>query len=154
MDEEGERGGIMWKWKSPVIILSRVGFIIGAYLSIASAVDIYRPTDDPDTRRPFGLYLGLAKAIGSGSCNEDSPSPDTGKGWGKTNSTSPGGMNSEDSIGMEIAHRPGGVSNLSEEEKANLYDRLGREMHLLEDTLHSSPDSLSLSPLSDQLSGK
>jgi len=144
----------MWSWKSPVIILSMIGFIIGPYLSIAFPIDVNRAADDQDSRRPFGSYLGLAKPIGSGGYNEDSCSPDTGKGWGKNNSALPGGMNYEDSIGMEIAHRPGGLSNLSEEDRANLYDRLGREMHFLQDTMHSSPDSLSLSPLSDQLSGK
>jgi len=136
----------MWRWKLPVIILSIFGFLVGLCLSIGFPIDMDREGDDQDSRRALSLYFRLTKPIGSGSYNEGYYGRDTREGWGKKNSALQGGMNYEDWIGTEIAHRPKGVSNLSEEERAKLYDRLGREMHLLQDMSHSSPDSLSLSP--------
>ena len=118
----------MWNWKSPVIVLSMVGFLFGPGLSISFPKNMNRGGDDQYSVRPPDLYFGIGKPIGSKSDDD------------------------EDSNGTAIAHRSSSVTDLSEEDK--LYDRLGREMHLLQDMMHSTSDSSSLTPVSDQLSGE
>jgi hypothetical protein len=118
----------MWNWKSPVIVLSMAGFLFGPGLSISFPKNMDRAGDDQYSVRPPDLHLGIGKPIGSRSDDD------------------------EDSNGAAIAQRSSSVRDLSEEEE--LCDRLGREMHLLQDMMHSSSDSSSLTPVSDQLSGE
>ena len=118
----------MGNLKSSVIILCMVSFLLGPGLSTSFPKDIHRGGDDHFSVRPPDLYLGIGKPIGCG--RDDDEDPD----------------------GTAIAHCSGSVSNLSEEEKR--YERLGRELHLLQDRMHFSSDSSSLTPLSHQLSGE
>jgi hypothetical protein len=118
----------MWNWKSPVVVLYMVSFLLGPGLSMSFPKDMHRGGDDQYSVRPPDSYLGIGKPIGSGRDDD------------------------EDSDGTAIAHRSSSVSNLSEEEK--LFERLGREMHLLQDIMLSSSDSSFLTPGSHQLSGE
>jgi len=144
----------MWRWKSSRIILSMIGFLLGLGLFVVFAIDIIREGDGEDSHRSFGLYLGSAKPIGSGNCDKDYYDPDPGKGWGGNNIARQRAMSYEDWIGMEVAHQPEAVSNLSEEERAKLYDWLGRKMHLMQDMAHSFQESLSLAPFPEQIPGE
>src|SRR3989304_3519593 len=112
----------MWRWKSPVIILSMIGFLLGLGLSVGFAIDMNLEGYGEDSRRSFGLYLGVAKPIGRGDYDKDYYDADPGKGWGGNMIARQRAMNYEDWIEMEVAHQPEGVSNLSEEERAKLYD--------------------------------
>lgn len=140
----------MGGWKSAVIILSMIGLLLGLGLSVAFAIDMNREGDGEDSRRSFGLYLGVAKPIGGGDYDKDYYDADPGKGWGGNVIARQRAMNYEDWIEMEVAHQPEAVSNLSEEERARLYDWLGRKMHLMQDMAHSFPESLSLAPFPEQ----
>jgi hypothetical protein len=144
----------MRRWKSPRFILSMTGFLVSVCFFVASVIDINPAGAIPDSRRVFASYLGSPKPIGSGRCDEGYYAPDGGKEWGENTSSTQGGMICEDSIRMEIAHGPGGVSDLSGEETAKRYECLGREMHLLQDVRHSIQDSYSPGPFPERLSGE
>jgi hypothetical protein len=144
----------MRRWISLMIISSMIGFLLSLCLSAAFAIDKNRGGKNENSHRSLGLYLNSAEAIGGGNYNEDYDDPGPGKGWGGNHSTMRRAMNYEDWMRREVAHRSGNLSNLPEEERAKLYDWLGREMHLLQDMAHSSPDSLSLGPLPEQIPGE
>jgi hypothetical protein len=140
----------MWRWKLPLTIFSMIGFLLGLYLSAAFAFGMNSAGNDENSQRFLRLYWNSSEPIGAGKYNDDHIDPGPGKGWGGNPSTMQGTMNYEDRIRKEVDRRSGNLSNLSEEERAKLYDWLGREMHLLQDMPHSSQDSLSLSPLPEQ----
>ena len=151
MDGEKEIGGSMWGWKSPMIISSMIGLLLSPCLSVAFAIYLDRGGNEGNLYRSRGLYLNSEEPIGGGNYNKDLDDSSPGKGWGRNHSTMQRAVNSEDLMRSEVTHRSGNLSNLSEEEKAKLYDRLGREMHLLQDMEHSFQDSLSPGPLREQI---
>jgi len=118
----------MWNSTTPVIILSMVAFLLGPSLSISFPKEMNRGGHDYRSAKLPEVYRAIGKPIGGGNDNEEDPN------------------------GTAVPPHPSRKKALSEEDA--LYDRVGREMHLLGDVMPSSPDSSSLIPVSDELSGE